>query len=59
MLGIVLGVWMVDFFMVGLDLERISVIGPKQGYIQTTNLYQDLLILLQTLLQEIAGNCHI
>jgi hypothetical protein len=43
MLVIVFGVWMVDFFLVGLDFERVSMIGPKQG----------------TTAQEIARDCHI
>lgn len=30
MMAIVLGVWMVDFFMVGLNLDKLDVIGDNQ-----------------------------
>ena len=30
MMAIVLGVWMVDFFMVGLNLDQLDVIGDNQ-----------------------------
>jgi len=39
MLVIVFGVWMVDFFLVGLDFERVSMIGPKQGKLLGTVIF--------------------
>jgi hypothetical protein len=37
MITIVLGVWMVDFFMVGLNLDQLDVIGSNQRSVQRLN----------------------
>jgi hypothetical protein len=34
MFAIVLGVWMVDFFMLGLSLGRIDVVGSNQRFVR-------------------------
>ncbi|ELR19214.1 uncharacterized protein ACA1_263840 [Acanthamoeba castellanii str. Neff] len=39
MMAIVLGVWMVDFFMVGLNLDKLDVIGDNQSQLLGTVIF--------------------
>jgi hypothetical protein len=45
MITIVLGVWMVDFFMVGLNLDQLDVIGSNQSQLLGTVIFNFAFVL--------------